>query len=48
MMAFILKKDRLLGVKVLSLNYGNDGMFLMMGNAGFISSTVVFGTYPKP
>ena len=24
-----------------SINYGNYGMFLVMGNAGFISSTVV-------
>ena len=24
-------------------NYGNYGIFLIMGNAGFISSTVVFG-----
>ena len=25
-----------------TLNYGNSGIFLMMGNAGFISSTVVW------
>ena len=25
------------------LNYGNDGILLIMGNAGFISSTLVFG-----
>ena len=26
---------------VRTLNYGNYGLFLMMGNAGFLSSTVV-------
>ena len=26
--------------KLRALNYGNYGMFLIMGNAGFISSTV--------
>ena len=24
----------------MTLDYGNDGIFLIMGNAGFISSTV--------
>ena len=28
-------------VTVRTLNYGNCGLFLIMGNAGFISSTVV-------
>ena len=27
-----------------TLNYGNYGIFLVMGNAGFISSTVVIQT----
>ena len=26
-----------------TLNYGNDGIFLLMGHAGFCPSTVVFG-----
>ena len=28
-------------VTLRTLNYGNYGLFLIMGNAGFISSTVV-------
>ena len=31
---------------LMTLNYGNYGIFLIMGNAGFVSSTV--GKVPKP
>ena len=28
-----------------TLNYGNSSIFLIMGNAGFIPSAVVFGSF---
>ena len=31
-----------------TLNYGNDGMFLIMSDAGFISSTVVSKGFGGP
>ena len=35
-----LKDPKLTTVALRTLNYGNYGIFLMMGNAGCISSTV--------
>ena len=41
-------------ISLRTLNYGNCGIFLLMGDAGFISSTVWFTrkgktlNYPKP
>ena len=31
-----------------TLNYGNHGIFLIMGHAGFCPSTVGFGAIEKP
>ena len=31
----------ILSITLRTLNYGNYGIFLVMGNAGFVSSTVV-------
>ena len=36
----ITADDKILSITLRTLNYGNYGIFLIMGNAGFISSTV--------
>ena len=33
---------------LMTLNYGNYGIFLIVGNAGFLSSTVVKGPKESP
>ena len=34
-------------LKVMTLDYGHYGIFLVMGNAGFISSTIQWGPGSK-
>ena len=42
LLALLRLMIEILGITIVgTLNYGNYGIFLIMGNAGFISSTVL-------